>query len=125
MSNDPYRQQSLQDDPYVDAWKSLRRSRRNVWVAFFTWPIVIAVGIKILHALIGAGEQNIAPFVAIPVFLVMLTLLGTFHFSCPQCGENFYRKGPYRNAFSAACLHCGIRVGTPKGTSSAKGEQHG
>ena len=119
MSIDPYRQQALQDDPYTRAWKSLRRSRRTVWIAFFTWPIVIAIGIKTLHTFTGAEERAIAPFVAIPVFLLMVMLLGTFHFSCPHCGNNFYRKGPYRNAFSEACIHCGIRVGTPKDASPA------
>lgn len=124
MSIDPYRQQSLQDDPYVRAWESLRRSRRTAWIAFFSWPIVIAIGIKSLHAFTGVEENEVAPFVAIPVFLIMLVLLGSFHFSCPHCGGNFYRKGRYHNAFSETCLHCGIRVGTTKDAAPAGVESH-
>jgi hypothetical protein len=114
MSTERYRQTQLSDDAYLRAWVSLRQRRRNMWIVFFAWPFAIAVGIKILHFLTGALENQIAPYVAIPVFLMAFVLMATFSFPCPRCGKEFYRKNSYRNPFSKECLNCRIRVGTPK-----------
>jgi hypothetical protein len=89
-----------------------------MWIVFFTWPLLIGVLIELAHALTGANKREVAPYIGIPVFALVFLSLATFHFACPRCGGNFYRKGSYRNAFSDRCLHCGIRVGTAMGVEA-------
>jgi hypothetical protein len=118
MSTERYPRTIPSDDAYLRAWASLRRTRRTIWIVFLAWPLAVAIGIKILHLLTDAPENQIAPFVAIPVGLMAFILIATFSFTCPRCGKEFYRKNSYRNPLSKQCLNCGLRVGTPKDAST-------
>jgi predicted RNA-binding Zn-ribbon protein involved in translation (DUF1610 family) len=122
MSTDQKRPTAVASDTYMIAWASLRRRRRTVLILFFTWPLAVGVGIKLLHFLTEAPENQLAPFVAIPVVLVVFVFIATFSFACPRCGKEFYRMNSYRNPFSKECLNCGIRIGTPKSALPTEGE---
>ncbi len=82
MSTERYRQ-TTPSDAYLRAWGSLRRSRRTIWIVFLGWPPAVEMGTKILHLLTDAPENQIAPYVAIPVGLMAFILIATFSFTCP------------------------------------------
>src|SRR5262245_37386139 len=99
-------------DPYLLAWRSLRRRRWAFALSFLSW---LPVGIAALRVL-GDGA-----------FLVLLVLMALGFatslwfclFPCPHCGEVFGARsvvGPWSPfiVFRRNCLHCGIGIGTPK-----------
>jgi hypothetical protein len=113
VSDQPYRTppdrvplptRPVEPDPYLRAWRDLRRRNRLVAIAFPAWIL----------ASLPAPMVGPAPCFATFVALLCATMHAT-NFRCPQCGGLFGRhdeegwKWP-----NGACFHCGITVGTPK-----------
>jgi hypothetical protein len=109
VDESPYRElPPAAPDPYTVGWNELRRRRRLRWIAFFGWLPVAAVGASVLHF----------PLIAVP--LVLLAFGATIYaalFVCPKCGKPFERRSMYGNPWTQHCLNCGIRRGTPKGST--------
>ena len=105
---DPYRAPvPIPPDPYLRAWSDLRRRRAGLAAG----AVVLGVA-AFMHSkhMIGLG----APVLVVGLVTGLLSILcESFH--CPRCAETFCRKGMFfHNAFARRCLHCGIKVGTPK-----------
>jgi hypothetical protein len=107
MADPPYRAPvPIPPDPYLRAWSDLGRRRACLAAC------VVALGAAaFLHSkqMIGLGT----PVMMVGLVTVALSIYcESFH--CPHCSEQFCRKGIFHNAFARRCLHCRIKVGTPK-----------
>ncbi len=118
MTESPYRKQRGRPaDPYLAVWAEFARKRRSVWIVFFAWPFVGALGVWLLSVVTGGATREVAPFVLIPTIVLTAIIMEGTRFICPRCEKPFYSKGQYGNPFSRRCLNCGIRIGTPKETT--------
>lgn len=85
-----------------------------MWAVFFGWPVCAGLGIEVVHVATGARGNDVAPYIAIPVFLVAFLMLATFGFKCPRCGQEFYRRDVQKTPFARRCMNCGLKVGAMK-----------
>jgi hypothetical protein len=110
MSDPPYRESGSgfhPPDPWLLAWAELRRRRRALWI-----------GIALLAATIAVAWYR--HFDVWWACLLMGAATAVFaercnRFACPRCGKWFSRRGLFHNESTSRCLHCGLKIGTPKG----------
>jgi hypothetical protein len=98
-------------DPYLVEWSDLRR--RRLWLAASLVALPMAVIWPVL-VMTRVGPSLPVTAIAIVAFAIVPLSVHAERFRCPQCAERFCRKGLYHNGFAQRCLHCGIKVGTPK-----------
>jgi hypothetical protein len=107
MADPPYRAPvPIPPDPYLRAWSDLRRRR-----VCFSAGMAALLAAALLHSkqMVSLGT----PVLVVGVVTILLSIYcESFH--CPHCSEQFCRRGLARNPFSRRCLHCRIKVGTPK-----------
>lgn len=107
-------------DPYLLAWASLHRRRVTMWISFVVW---VPMGIVEVRLLGGFGFSIL--FLNMAVFVVSLVMASRFR--CPHCLELFAQQSmwgihiAFEEAFVRCCVHCGIRVGTPRSAVVAAG----
>jgi len=96
-------------DPYLLAWRRLRRWRRLVVVGVASYIGVIFFVAPLLDAWC-------IPFAAASMLLWAVSSIGATFFSCPRCRQLFAMDGLVGpgTLYRSTCLHCGIAVGTPK-----------
>ena len=114
VSADPYRQQAkLQTpppDPYLQAWRTLRRLRLTAALTIVSWLPVGFIGGLIL-------PRNFVPVVVLPMtLLVLATTTRLRWFSCPRCNQLFsVKNGLWRRTnWQWNCVHCGLEVDARK-----------
>jgi hypothetical protein len=109
----PYRvPPPIEPDPYAEAWKTVRRSRRVTWFTFLGWVPVGGLIMATVTRLFGDGA---APFVAMLMGAWLLfTVLSLMKAQCPRCAKPLLRTRTYGNPLSRKCLHCGLAIGTAK-----------
>jgi hypothetical protein len=98
-------------DPYLVEWSDLRR--RRLWLSASLIALPTAVIWPVL-VMTRVGPSLPVTAMAIVAFAIVPLSIHAERFRCPRCAEWFCRKGLYHNGFARRCLHCGIKVGTPK-----------
>jgi len=103
---------------YVRAWADLKRRRAHRWLAFFAWaPCALLVILTIQAAFGEATAHQVFFWVALPFLLVAFGFMArASFFECPRCDEKFESTWYFRSPFTQACVHCGLRIGTPRGS---------
>jgi hypothetical protein len=95
-------------DDYTAAWNDDRR--RAGWF-YFSWLgglVVIAVGAGFARSLLGDSQTVIQFLVPVYVIGFFITSYRKNRFSCPRCGNLFFRGRFWANAFARKCMHCGL-----------------
>ena len=107
----------MQDDgPYAAAWARYRRASRAFWILFVLFlPALALVGRAVRSSTPGGRAVIFGTAIA---WMIAFTVAGyyTGNFSCPRCGQPFFRRfddRPWRqswirNPFARKCLHCGL-----------------
>jgi hypothetical protein len=117
----PYRWRSplpSTPDAYLRAWAELKTRRAQRWIAFFAWaPCALVVDLAI-QAVFGEATANAAFFwVGVPFMLIAIGFMArASFFPCPRCEAPFENTWFSRNPFARSCAHCGLRIGTPRGS---------
>jgi hypothetical protein len=112
VSDSPYRvpepQPPRPPDPYLEAWRDLRRRRTVTWAAAAAW-VVFGVATSLIR------ERTVFVWLLLMALVVAAQFRATL-FPCPKCRESFggTRFGFPRYPSGNECSHCGIVVGTPK-----------
>ena len=112
------RDRAAQDDAsHADAWRRYRRWRWAFWLLFLLYLPALALTFR---ALGPRGGDAIFPIAL--VWMIAFSVAGyrVSNFTCPQCGELFFRKFDARswrqswayNPFARKCMHCGLRKWT-------------
>jgi predicted RNA-binding Zn-ribbon protein involved in translation (DUF1610 family) len=102
---------------YAVAWRSYRWWSRTFWIVFLGYVPAIALIDRVVRRAHGDAANTATLFVAL-AWMVAFAVVG-YHktnFSCPRCGEMFFRAWddrPWRktwrsNAFARSCRHCGL-----------------
>jgi hypothetical protein len=108
MLDNPYRATvPPENDSYLVAWSDLKRRRQ--WLS----ASLVILGMTIF--LLANATNRLGP---LAVFVMAFaTIIASNHcerFRCPRCSAPFCRKGLFHNAFAHGCLHCHIKVDSPK-----------
>ena len=107
-------------DAYLRAWTDLERRRAYRWLAFFAWAPCALLVILAFQAVFGEATARQAFFwIALPFGLVAYGFMArASFFECPRCDERFESSPYFGNPFTRTCVHCGLRIGTPRGDES-------
>jgi hypothetical protein len=110
-------------DPYMRAWQRLRMWRTLSLLGMVLWLGIMFIAAPLL-------ERWCIPLAWPVMVLLAISSCGATWFACPRCGECFGSQhwfwGPHWPSlyFRRNCLHCGIAIGTLKGTSGSDSQVH-
>ena len=96
-------------DAYAPVWESMLRLRK--WIGIAVGP-VCAGALLCLHG----GPWLIALGIILLLIGFAMGAYGTPG-KCPRCSKQFDRWGIFHNSYTKKCLHCGISIGTPQGST--------
>jgi hypothetical protein len=117
VSDTPYRVQPPRPpappDPYLVAWRDLRKRRATLIVFFLLW---LPIGGASSCLLRDREFYALVPLAA----LVVTSYLRAVLFHCPECRQMFHFQGfgSRGSPWARRCVHCGIAMGTPKNDSA-------
>ena len=99
------------DAPYLGAWLGYRRRWREMWLnGFAGWATLAALALVLER--INGGHTVIAVlwpvWAMVWVVMTAFTALRIIAFSCPRCGNSFFRLGAPMTS-QLQCRHCGLR----------------
>lgn len=104
---------------YATAWRSYRCWSRAFWLVFFGYlPAVASLVDRVVRRTYGDAANTTTLFIAL-AWMIAFAVIGyqKTNFSCPRCGEMFFRawdgrpwrKDWHSNPFARSCRHCGLR----------------
>lgn len=99
-------------DDWSSRWAELKKHDRLSWYYFFGLVVLLLAA----HALGFPGF--VAMLLSAPILLwIAIANWRMRDFSCPRCGEHFFRKrwSPFsrETALRRKCIHCGLEKFTP------------
>jgi hypothetical protein len=102
-------------DPYLAAWRDVRRRRIAQVVCLL---VLLPVGVlSACLAIPRLGDRAVYVEVLVDgLFMVALVWLGEFR--CPKCRNDFEARPRALIGAPPQCKHCGIAIGTPTNTST-------
>lgn len=108
------------EGPYSAAWRRYRRWSRAFWLVFVLYLPALTWASRAFGWTRGEGGGVL---VAALAWMIAFAIIGyrKWNFSCPRCGELFFRKfddRPWRrdwqqNPFAHRCMHCGLPKWAP------------
>lgn len=93
---------------YEAAWQQYRVYSARYWllflgyvpaVFFFGWLLSFVFNDNLAHGIAAFGWMG----------LWIIAGQGYVGFRCPRCGNKFFARPGFHNAFSGKCLNCGLR----------------
>jgi hypothetical protein len=100
-------------DGYESGWRTLRRRRNQLLLAFIGYvPITSALAVladKLFHS-------YKLPFVFALSWMLLFAIASIRYsrFPCPRCGKPFFSTWFYHNGFARRCVHCKLPLYSAK-----------
>lgn len=100
MTVDPARREK-----YRTAWSDYRARRKLLFLSFAGY---IPWGLTVAGAQWLLGFRDTLVFVLLFLWMGFFVVAGIYFqfWKCPRCGNPFFTKYWYSNAFASKCLHC-------------------
>lgn len=88
------------------------RERRRQYLLSLLWLIPGMLG-TVVGVIYHSDWLILGSALAATAIVVPFNIRCEFACRCPRCGKLFFRMGPFHNAFSEKCLHCGLSLNDP------------
>jgi predicted RNA-binding Zn-ribbon protein involved in translation (DUF1610 family) len=91
---------------YTAAWDDYRRRAGWFYLLWLGGVVVIAVGTAISRRLLG--DDKVVAWILGLAWMIGFVITGyrKTKFPCPRCGNPFFMRLFWTNAFARKCVHC-------------------